>query len=177
MPIPSNDADIISVITDELSIQCITSEPGISENRDEHEIHNITKSETTGPNLDIRVMPIPSNDADIISVITDELSIQCITSEPGISENRDEHEIHNITKSETTGPNLDIREMTVPSKDADIVSDITDELSVQCMRVKRDISENQDEYEIHNITKSETTGPNLDIRDMTVPSQDADITQ
>ena len=49
--------------------------------------------------------------------------------ETDISENQDEHEIHNITNLETTDPTLDIREMTMPSKDADIISDITQELS------------------------------------------------
>ena len=171
MSIPSKDADIISDITDELSIQCITSEPDISENRDEHEIHNITKSETTGPHLDIREMTMPSKDADIVSDITDELSVQCIAGETDISENQDEHEIHNITKSQTTGSNLDIRDMTVPSQDADV----TQELSNQYIVGETDISENQDEHEIHNIANLETTAPTLDIREMTMPNKDADI--
>ena len=33
--------------------------------------------------------------------------------------------MHSVVKAETTGVNQDIREMTMPSKDVDSISDIT----------------------------------------------------
>ena len=68
-----------------------------------------------------------------------------LTSDP------DEHEFHNILKAETTGLNLDIREMAMSSKDANIISDKTQKLSNQYNAGEMDMPENQNEHVVHNI--------------------------